>query len=120
MPTLLPVRPYTHRARALQRQREQAIANTIARLTAENTALRRLLAPRASGIRNTHREVLCALQHLDRPSQAAALLTERNGPTLYWTAVHHFGVDNNLASQIIATHNRDWPAALAALDPHTF
>jgi len=115
----LRARHYRYNAIRRQQEREQALARQVAKLTAENEALKCLLRPRNSRITNT-RQALAALQPLERPSQAAALVADHNGPTIYWIAVHRFGVDGKLAGQILAQHPQDWPAALTALDPHVF
>ena len=116
---MLRVRSCRHRVLLHQSEREQSLTRQIAQLTAENESLKRLCFPMAGRITNV-RQALTALQRLDLPSQAAALVTAKNGPTLYWLAVQKFGVEPSIAQAIASQHPRDWPAALAALDPHMF
>jgi len=116
---MLNVRSYRHSVLIRQREREQSLTRQIAQLTAENESLKRLCFPMAGRITNV-RQALNALQRLDLPSQAAALVTAKNGPTLYWLAVRQFGVEPAIAQTIASQHPRDWPAALATLDQHIF
>jgi len=121
---MLNVRSYRHRVLFRQREREQSLTRLVAQLTAENEALRetRLApgSPVAAGRITNADQALTALQRLELPSQATALVTAKNGPTLYWIAVRKFGVEPGIAQTIASRHPRDWPAALAALDRHIF
>jgi hypothetical protein len=116
---MLHVRSYRHRVLLSQSEREQSLTRQVVQLTAENESLKRLCFPMAGRITNV-RQALTALQRLDLPSQAAALVTAKNGPTLYWIAVRQFGVEPSIAQTIASQHPRDWPAALTALDRHIF
>jgi len=122
MKPTLPVRHYRHNTMIRQREREQSLTRQVAQLTAENQTLREAhRAPVIPADRITNvRQALTALQRLDLPSQAAALVTAKNGPTLYWLAVQKFGVEPAIAQAIASQHPRDWPAALAELDRHVF
>lgn len=58
-----------------------------------------------------------AAQHM--PSEAAALLDAVNGPTVFWTTVKVYRIDQQVAEDIRAESNGDWRKALAGLDQHT-
>jgi len=121
---MLHVRSYRHRVLLRQSDREQSLTRLVAQLTAENESLREsrrvpATSPAAGRITNAD-QALAALQRLNLPSQAAALVNAKNGPTLYWIAVRKFGIEPGIAQTIASQHPRDWPAALCALDRHIF
>lgn len=57
---------------------------------------------------------------LQKPSDCADLITNANGPTVFWLAVRQFGVKIEDAEFVKNLHPTDWSAALCALDKVQF
>lgn len=58
------------------------------------------------------------IKGLRKPSEAHKLLDAINGPTVYWTVVKVFGLDQQIAEDI-RREAGDWKKALAGLDSQT-
>lgn len=59
-----------------------------------------------------------AISKLTKPGLAKDLITNGNGPTVFWTAATVFKIEQSTAKAIASECANDWPRALLALNDH--
>jgi len=61
-------------------------------------------------------DLVAEIRKLSKPSEAAKLIAQKNGATVFWTAVEIFKVNREVALAVVEDCENDWVKALCAID----